>query len=69
VLVTVFYEVDVKRLYKDTSEGGVEYLHRSPAGSRGDEKGSLEYETVKMVARPRGLGPENYCAGEDQQQL
>jgi hypothetical protein len=35
----------------------------------GDEKGSLESETVNMVAIPMGLGPENYCAGEGQQQL
>jgi hypothetical protein len=27
----------------------------------GDEKGSLESETVQL-----GLGPENYCAGEGQ---
>jgi hypothetical protein len=38
---------------------------------RGDEKGSLQSETVKyvMFASPTGLGPENDCAGEDQQEL
>jgi hypothetical protein len=37
----------------------------------GDEKGSLESETVKygMVASPVGLGPENDCVGEGKQQL
>jgi hypothetical protein len=33
----------------------------------GDKKGSLESETVNMVASPTGLRPENDCAGEDQQ--
>jgi hypothetical protein len=33
----------------------------------GDENGSLESETVKYG--PMGLGPENDCAGEGQQQL
>jgi hypothetical protein len=33
------------------------------------EKGSLEYETVNMFASSTGLGPENDCAGEDQQLL
>jgi hypothetical protein len=31
----------------------------------GDEKGSLESETVKYS--PTGLGPENDCAGEGEQ--
>jgi hypothetical protein len=31
----------------------------------GDDKGGLESETVKYV----GLGPENDCAGVNQQQL
>jgi hypothetical protein len=35
----------------------------------GDEKKSLESETVNMVTSPMGLGPENDCAGEGQQQL
>jgi hypothetical protein len=35
----------------------------------GDEKGSLESETVKYGQSPMGVGPENDCAGEDQQQL
>jgi hypothetical protein len=49
---------------------GVKYLHRSPA-CRGDEKGSLKSERVNydMVASSKGLGPENDCAGEAQQQL
>jgi hypothetical protein len=34
-----------------------------------DEKGSLESETVKYSLSPTGLGPENDCAGEAQQQL
>jgi hypothetical protein len=29
----------------------------------GDEKGSLESETVNMIASPTGLGSENDCAG------
>jgi hypothetical protein len=29
----------------------------------GDEKGSLKSETVNMVVSPKGLGPENDCAG------
>jgi hypothetical protein len=33
----------------------------------GDKKGSLESETVKYG--PTGLGPENECAGEGQQQM
>jgi hypothetical protein len=32
----------------------------------GDKKGCIESETVKY---PMGLGPENDCAGEGQQQL
>jgi hypothetical protein len=35
----------------------------------GDEKGSLESETVNMVTSVTGLGPESDCAGEGQQQL
>jgi hypothetical protein len=35
----------------------------------GDEKGSLESETVKMVASSTELGPKNDYAGEGQQQL
>jgi hypothetical protein len=35
----------------------------------GDEKGSLESETVKYVRESTGLGPEDDCAGEGQQQL
>jgi hypothetical protein len=35
----------------------------------GDEKGSLKTETVKYVARSKGLGPEKDCAGEDQQHI
>jgi hypothetical protein len=35
----------------------------------GDEKGSLESETENMVVSSTGLGPENDCAGEVQQQL
>jgi hypothetical protein len=31
--------------------------------------GSLESETVKYVVGPTGLGPDNDCAGEAQQQL
>jgi hypothetical protein len=31
--------------------------------------GSLEYETTDMVMNVAGLGPENGCIGEDQQQL
>jgi hypothetical protein len=34
----------------------------------GDGKGSLESETVKYVTSATELGPENDCAGEDQQQ-
>jgi hypothetical protein len=34
----------------------------------GDEKGSLMRQK-NMVMCPTGLGPENDCAGEDQQQL
>jgi hypothetical protein len=30
---------------------------------------STESETVKMVMSPAGLGHENNCAGENQQQL
>jgi hypothetical protein len=36
---------------------------------KGDEKGSLESETVKYCHDPTGLGPENNCAGEGQEQL
>jgi hypothetical protein len=35
----------------------------------GDEKGSLESETVKYGPSPMGLVPENDCAVEGQQQL
>jgi hypothetical protein len=35
----------------------------------GDEKGSLESETVKYGHESSGLRPENDCAGESQQQL
>jgi hypothetical protein len=35
----------------------------------GDEKGSLKSETVKYGHESMGLGPENDCAGEDQQEL
>jgi hypothetical protein len=35
----------------------------------GDENGSLESETVNMVASPMGLGAETDCAGEGQQHL
>jgi hypothetical protein len=35
----------------------------------GDKKGNLESGTKIMVASTTGLGPENDCAGEDQQQL
>jgi hypothetical protein len=28
---------------------------------------SLEYETVKMIMSQAGIGPENGCPGEDQQ--
>jgi hypothetical protein len=35
----------------------------------GDKRGNFESERVKMVASPTGHGPENECAGEDQQQL
>jgi hypothetical protein len=57
-------------LYSYTPCGGrVEYLHRSPASRRGDEKGGLESKTVKYDLSPTGLRPENHCAGEDQQQL
>jgi hypothetical protein len=35
----------------------------------GDKKGSLKSERVNMVTGPTGLGPENDCAGENQQQL
>jgi hypothetical protein len=48
-------------------------LSRAEAGSntstvtlrvvRGDGKGSLKSETVNMVVSPKGLGPENDCAG------
>jgi hypothetical protein len=31
--------------------------------------GSLESETVKYGHESAGIGPENDCAGEDQQQL
>jgi hypothetical protein len=35
----------------------------------GDEKGSLESETVKYSHESNGLGPENDCAGGSQYQL
>jgi hypothetical protein len=37
----------------------------------GEEKGSLESETVKYghESHPTGLGTENDCTGEDQQRL
>jgi hypothetical protein len=35
----------------------------------GDENGSLESEPVKYGHQSYGIGPENHCAGEDQQQL
>jgi hypothetical protein len=35
----------------------------------GDVKGSLVSETVNMVTSPPGLGPENDCTAEGQQQL
>jgi hypothetical protein len=35
----------------------------------GDEKGSLESETVNMVSSSKGLGPEKDCAGKGQQHI
>jgi hypothetical protein len=35
----------------------------------GHENGSLSFGTVKYGREPTGLGPENDCAGEDQQKL
>jgi hypothetical protein len=35
----------------------------------GDDKGSCKSETVKMVARSKGLGPEKDCTGEGQQHI
>jgi hypothetical protein len=35
----------------------------------GNEKGSLRSEAISMVTSPMGLGPDNDCAGEGQQQL
>jgi hypothetical protein len=49
--------------------GVVEYLHRDPASRRRRRKGCLESETVKYGHESYGIGPENDCAGEDQQQL
>jgi hypothetical protein len=35
----------------------------------GDEKGSLKSETVNVVARTKGLGPEKDCASKGQQHV
>jgi hypothetical protein len=35
----------------------------------GDEKGSLESETVKYGHSPKGVGPDKDYAGKDQQHI
>jgi hypothetical protein len=52
------------------SGGGVEYLHRRPASRRRRRKGKSRISDSKIVATsPTGLGPENDCSGEGQQQI
>jgi hypothetical protein len=51
--------------------GGVKYVHRNRACRRRRRKGKSGISDSKknMVASPTGLGPENDCASEGQQQL
>jgi hypothetical protein len=68
----------VSRCYKQDSLNQ-RFTTRVEAGSNtstvtlrvlgGNEKESLKSETVKLVARSKGLGPEKDYAGEDQQHI
>jgi hypothetical protein len=65
-------------MFSGNDSGNIRSQFRVEAGSNtststvvvgSDEKGNLESETVKYGRESTGLGPENYCAGEGQQQL
>jgi hypothetical protein len=66
LLKTVFSTRSVERSYTEEAGSNTSTVALRVVG--GDEKRSLESETENMVTSATGLGPENDCPGEGQQQ-